>query len=102
MFLVPPRGDGADMRAIIAAMQFVAIAILATPACGDELSDILGPYSESHTEVRASQPAWSSPLVTTTAMLEQRLRFDVEQQHSGNGADTTELDGPGAGPHHRR
>jgi hypothetical protein len=93
MVLVPPSCDRADMRAIIAATQFVAIAFLATPACGDELSDILGSYSESHTEVRASQPAWSSPLVTTTAMLEQRLRFDVEQQHSGNGADTTELDG---------
>ncbi|HEX4026652.1 MAG TPA: hypothetical protein VHX18_03465 [Rhizomicrobium sp.] len=42
---------------------------------------------------RASQPEWSSPLATTTALMEQRLRLDMYQQHSGNGADTTELDG---------
>ncbi len=40
-----------------------------------------------------SQPHWSSPLVTTTGLLEQRIRFDVDQQHSGNGTDTTLLDG---------
>ena len=44
-------------------------------------------------QVRASQPAWSSPLITTTGMLEQRFRFDASQQHAGNGADTTVLDG---------
>jgi hypothetical protein len=44
-------------------------------------------------QARATQPAWSSPLVTTTAMLEQRLRFDLDQQHSGNGTSTTEIDG---------
>ncbi len=42
---------------------------------------------------RASQPIWSSPVVTTTAMLEQRFRVDTEFQHAGNGADTVELDG---------
>lgn len=42
---------------------------------------------------RATQPSWSSPLVTTTGLLEQRLRFDVDQQHSGNGSNTTQLDG---------
>jgi hypothetical protein len=30
-------------------------------------------------QVRASQPAWSSPLITTTGMLEQRFRFDASQ-----------------------
>ncbi|HBK04689.1 MAG TPA: hypothetical protein DDZ81_02365 [Acetobacteraceae bacterium] len=44
-------------------------------------------------QARATQPTWSSPLVTTTGMLEQRLRFDVDRLHSGNGTDTTELDG---------
>jgi hypothetical protein len=44
-------------------------------------------------QARANQPAWSSPLVTTTGMLEQRFRFDVSQQHAGNGANTTVLDG---------
>lgn len=42
---------------------------------------------------RASQPEWSSPLVTTTGLMEQRFRFDVERQHAGNGARTTALDG---------
>ena len=42
---------------------------------------------------RASQPEWSSPVVTTTALLEERFRFDMSFQHAGNGADTTVLDG---------
>jgi hypothetical protein len=42
---------------------------------------------------RANQPAWSSPLITTTGMLEQRLRFDLSEQHAGNGANTTVIDG---------
>jgi hypothetical protein len=42
---------------------------------------------------RASQPEWSSPLATTTPLMEQRLRLDMYHQRSGNGADTTELDG---------
>ncbi len=80
------------MRSAAAAAPFLTIALLATPACADDLSDFLGPYSESHASARAAQPSWSSPLVTTTGLLEQRVRFDVQQQHSGNGADTTELD----------
>jgi hypothetical protein len=44
-------------------------------------------------QVRANQPAWSSPLITSTGMLEQRFRFDLSQQHAGNGADTTVVDG---------
>jgi len=32
-------------------------------------------------------------LVTTTGLLENRLRFDAQQQHAGNGARTTVLDG---------
>jgi hypothetical protein len=42
---------------------------------------------------KATQPEWSSPLITTTSMLEQRYRFDIDVQHAGNGADTTILDG---------
>jgi hypothetical protein len=44
-------------------------------------------------QVRASQPAWSSPLITTTGMLEQRLRFDLSEQHAGNGANTAVIHG---------
>lgn len=43
-------------------------------------------------DARATQPEWSSPLATTTAMLEQRLRFDFADEHSGNGTDTALLD----------
>ena len=42
---------------------------------------------------RASQPEWSSPVVTSTALLEQRVRFDVAFQHAGNNSDTVNLDG---------
>ena len=43
--------------------------------------------------VRASQPRWSSPLITTTGLLEQRVRVDLDLQHAGNGSNTTALDG---------
>jgi len=42
---------------------------------------------------RATQPNWSSPLVTTTSMLEQRFRFETDFQHSGNDTDTIDIDG---------
>ncbi len=42
---------------------------------------------------RATQPDWSSPVVTTTAIMEQRVRFDTQFQHSGNDTDTSDLDG---------
>jgi hypothetical protein len=42
---------------------------------------------------RASQPEWSSPIVTTTGMLEERVRVDTSFQRSGNGTSTTNLDG---------
>ena len=47
-------------------------------------------------QVRANQPAWSSPLITTTGMLEQRFRFDLSEQHAGNGANTTVIEAAGA------
>src|ERR1700722_14336496 len=40
---------------------------------------------------RATQPNWSPPLVTTTGLLEQRARFDVDLQPSGNGTSTTNI-----------
>lgn len=54
---------------------------------------ILQYFDQSADAARASQPEWSSPLATTTGLMEQRLRLDLYQQHSGNGADTTQLDG---------
>ncbi|HEX5278516.1 MAG TPA: hypothetical protein VFW28_00420 [Micropepsaceae bacterium] len=71
------------------------ISSAASNACAAEdadapLSALFGNAAES---ARAAQPAWSSPLVTTTGLLEQRFRFDVERQSAGNGARTTSLDG---------
>jgi hypothetical protein len=45
------------------------------------------------TSARATQPSWSTPLTTTTGLLERRLRWDFSQQHSGNGTNTSVLDG---------
>ena len=42
---------------------------------------------------RASQPNWSSPIVTTTSTLEERVRFDTQYQEAGNGTKTWNLDG---------
>ena len=65
--------------------------LIATPAFADD--GILKCFDDSADTARASQPEWSSPLATTTALMEQRLRLDFYQQHSGNGADTSEMDG---------
>jgi hypothetical protein len=54
---------------------------------------VLKYFDDAADAARASQPEWSSPLATTTALMEQRLRLDLYQQHAGNGADVTELDG---------
>src|SRR6185437_10072645 len=64
----------------------------------DSMTPIIDPatFASWHAlaaQVRANQPAWSSPLITTTGMLEQRFRFDLSEQHNGNGANTTALDG---------
>jgi hypothetical protein len=43
-------------------------------------------------EARASQPNWSSPLVTTSSLLQNRVRLDADWMHSGNGTRTVLLD----------
>ena len=50
-------------------------------------------FAAAAAHARATQPSWSSPLVTTTALLERRLRFDIDYEHSGNGTNTTLVDG---------
>jgi hypothetical protein len=57
------------------------------------VSDFIAAWQARAAQVRANQPAWSSPLITTTGMLEQRFRFDLSEQHAGNGANTTLIDG---------
>jgi hypothetical protein len=66
------------------------LVLCTSPASAKDLVDY---WTDSAASARASQPEWSSPIATTTALLEQRFRFDVDQQHSGNGTATTVLDG---------
>lgn len=74
------------------ALACVFLSSVAQAALADE-TNILQYFDASADAARASQPEWSSPLATTTALMEQRLRLDLNQQHSGNGADTSLLDG---------
>lgn len=61
-------------------------------AAGEAIEAYFDNWDARVRAARAAQPEWSSPLVTTTAILEQRIRFDVAFQHAGNGADTTNID----------
>ena len=63
------------------------------PAASSSASDFWSAWVAVAERARATQPAWSSPLVTTSGMLEQRVRFDMSEQHAGNGANTTVFDG---------
>ncbi|HEX2940806.1 MAG TPA: hypothetical protein VHO91_07140 [Rhodopila sp.] len=74
---VPVQPGGADTT------------IMADPAAGPASASA---WSAHVARVRAMQPSWSSPLVTGTGLLEQRLRFDLQQQNAGNGANTTIVD----------
>jgi opacity protein-like surface antigen len=69
------------------------LAAFAPGAEANAFSDFLNAWHSLAEQVRANQPAWSSPLITTTGMLEQRYRFDASEQHAGNGNATTVLDG---------
>lgn len=64
------------------------------PASGadSEATDTGDGFQSGTDAARGTQPNWSSPLMTTTALLEQRLRFDVTQEQSGNGTATSVLD----------
>ena len=69
--------------------------LAAASARADDGSEgnLFAEWTQTAATARATQPAWSSPLVTTTGMLEQRFRFDLAQQHAGNGTNTTQIDG---------
>ncbi|MBN9508194.1 MAG: hypothetical protein J0I21_03655 [Alphaproteobacteria bacterium] len=87
------RADGFDLtvpQASIADAQVVA-AVTDTRVDTDGLAVYFARWGARVAHARATQPRWSSPLVTTTGLLEQRVRFDGLQQHSGNGTDTTVL-----------
>lgn len=57
------------------------------------LSGVLSAWRAASASAESTQPQWGSPLVTTTGLLKQRLRFDIDRQRAGNGTSTTLLDG---------
>ena len=91
--------DSVRLQPALPMFRHLALGVLigsaATHAYGAEDTDapFYALFGNAAELARASQPEWSSPLVTTTGLLEQRFRFDVARQHVGNGADITALDG---------
>jgi hypothetical protein len=88
-------GGGFDLTLpllIVPGRQALA-ASTAGPTDADGVPAFFSDWAEQLARARASQPSWSSPLVTTTGLLEERLRLDAEALHSGNGTSTTLLDG---------
>jgi opacity protein-like surface antigen len=57
------------------------------------VADFLADWQALVARVRANQPSWATPLITTTGSLLHRYRFDLAEQHVGNGNQTTILDG---------
>jgi hypothetical protein len=57
------------------------------------VSDFFADWQALVARARADQPNWATPLVTTTGLLLHRYRFDLAEQHIGNGGQTTVLDG---------
>ena len=84
----------------IAASQAMAdpLPTLATPASPlDPISAYLAGLPEIKRDALATQPSWVSPIVTTTARLEQNLRYEQVEQVTGQGQQTTNFDnGKGA------
>lgn len=63
----------------------------------DPISAYIARLPEIKREALASQPSWVSPIVTTTARLEQNLRYEQVEQVTGAGQQTTAFDnGKGA------
>ena len=82
--------DGRRAALRLGSALVVAAAAAPALAASDEEG---GFWSSRAAEARAGQPDWSSPVVTTSALLEQRVRYDTSFQHAGNGSDTIDLDG---------
>jgi hypothetical protein len=73
------------------------ILVAAGPAVPQQSDGFLASYFSNYAAMvaaaKASQPDWSSPLITTTSTLEQRFRFDAQYQSAGNTTSTLVLDG---------
>lgn len=81
-------------RLLVAATMLCATgASAAQDASSNAFSDFLSDWDATASAARAAQPDWTSPIATSTGILEQRFRFDLSDQHAGNSADTVVLDG---------
>lgn len=86
------------MKPVLAfALGCVAAPFAAAPSCAQQAVDPIAAWFDGWSarvaSARGAQPGWSSPVVTTTALLEQRARFDTSFQRAGNGANTISVDG---------
>jgi len=91
-----PSADPAQplqLAGIRAADPDVSATPVAPPAEVNGLAAYFDTWSQRVAEARASQPGWSSPLLTTYAGLEERVRVDTQFQHAGNNTDTIDIDG---------
>jgi hypothetical protein len=91
----PALADGLDWASpqVSAPLPPAPTVAVSSPSNLDDASNFFSTWAAVAKQARATQPTWSSPLVTTTGLLEQRLRFDLSGQHAGTGADTTVVDG---------
>ena len=87
-----PAPAGSTAEAAMAPLQPANPPVPVPPAVNG-LESYFDTWDQRTAYARATQPNWSSPLVTTTSMLEQRFRFETDFQHSGNDTDTIDIDG---------
>lgn len=74
-------------------MALALVTVARTTFAGDLLDDLITAWRETAAQAESEQPTWSSPLITTSGLLEQRVRFDASYQRVGNGSSTAVLDG---------
>ena len=74
------------MIAVVSALSFAALGGAA------RADDPLAMWTAQADAARASQPFWAGPLVTSTPLLEQRLRFDALFQQGSDGQRGLVLD----------
>jgi hypothetical protein len=85
---------GNPIRLSDALRRSLLLLLVLAPQCAfAQVGGILKYFDDSADAARTGQPEWSSPIATTTGLMEQRVRLDVDQEHSGNGADTMVTDG---------
>jgi len=66
-------------------------AVVPAPAVNG-LQEFFDDWAAWVSDAKASQPSWAGPIATTSGLLGQRYRFEVQLQQSGNGTQTTNFD----------